>query len=496
MTRQEQKNITVIGAGFSGLSAAAYLAKSGHNVSVFEKNAEIGGRARQIHTDNGYVFDMGPSWYWMPDVFERFFADFGYKASDFYTLTKLDPQYAIIFGREDVMVIPSDVAAIEELFESLEVGSAKRLRVFLREAAYKYQVGIEKLVYKPGRSLLEFADAELIRGIFRLQVFTSLSKHVQAHFKHPQLRALMEFPALFLGAVAEDTPALYSLMNYAGLALGTWYPQGGFGKVTAAMKSVAEKAGAKFYPGEAVTGFETGHKCISKVITARGNYETDGVIGAADYHHIDQQLLPARLRNYDAGYWKNRTMAPSALIFYIGVTRKIARLIHHNLFFDEAIEVHADEIYKNPQWPSKPLFYVCCPSKTDDSIAPAGHENIFILMPLATGMRDSDALREIYFEKIMTRLEAYCGEAFRSDIDYLKSYCVSDFMADYNSLGGNAYGLANTLRQTAILKPSIRNKHLSNLFFAGHLTVPGPGVPPAIISGNIAAAQLLNYLKN
>lgn len=496
MTRQEQKNITVIGAGFSGLSAAAYLAKSGHNVSVFEKNAEIGGRARQIHTDNGYVFDMGPSWYWMPDVFKRFFADFGCKSTDFYTLTKLDPQYAIIFGKEDVMVIPSDLAAIEELFESLEAGSAEKLRLFLREAGYKYQVGIDRLVYKPGRSLLEFADAELIRGIFRLQVFTSLSKHVQAHFKHPQLRALMEFPALFLGAVAEDTPALYSLMNYAGLALGTWYPQGGFGKVTAAMKSVAEKAGAKFYAGEAVKSFETHHKCISKVITERGNYETDGVIGAADYHHIDQQLLPAQLRNYDPGYWKNRTMAPSALIFYIGVKRKIGRLIHHNLFFDESIEVHADEIYKNPQWPSKPLFYVCCPSKTDDSIAPAGHENIFILMPLATGMRDSDALREIYFEKIMTRLEAYCGEAFRGDIDYLRSYCVSDFIADYNSFGGNAYGLANTLRQTAILKPSIRNKHLSNLFFAGHLTVPGPGVPPAIISGNVAAAQLLNYLKN
>lgn len=496
MTHFEPKSITVIGAGFAGLSAAAYLARAGHNVNVFEKNDETGGRARQICTDNGYTFDMGPSWYWMPDVFDRFFADFGCKASDFYTLTKLDPQYAIIFGKDDVMGIPSDLTAIENLFESLETGSAERLRNFLHEAAYKYQVGIENLVYKPGNSLLEFLDAELISGIFRLQVFTSLSKHVHAHFKHPQLRALMEFPALFLGAVAKDTPALYSLMNYAGLALGTWYPQGGFGKVTAAMKTVAENAGAKFYSGEAVTGFETDLKRINKVITAHGIYETDGVIGAADYHHIDQQLLEARFRNYNPGYWKNRTMAPSALIFYVGVNRKIGRLIHHNLFFDEAIDVHADEIYKNPQWPSKPLFYVCCPSKTDESVAPAGHENIFILMPLATGIKDSEALREIYFDTIMTRLEAYCGEAFRADIDYLKSYCLSDFIADYNSFGGNAYGLANTLRQTAILKPSIRNRHLSNLFFAGQLTVPGPGVPPAIISGNVAAAQLLNYLKN
>lgn len=496
MMQNEPKNIIVIGAGFAGLSAAAYLAKAGHSVSVIEKNAEIGGRARQIRTDNGYTFDMGPSWYWMPDVFERFFADFGYKASDFYTLTKLDPQYAIVFGKEDIMNIPSDMTGIARLFEGLEKGAADALKSFMSEAAYKYKVGIEKLVYKPGLSLLEFADIDLIRGAFRLQAFTSLSKHVQKNFKHPQLRALMEFPALFLGAIAQDTPALYSLMNYAGLALGTWYPQGGFGQVTAAMKTVAENAGAKFITNESVTGFEINNKRVSKVITNRGSYEAEGVIGAADYHHIDQQLIDAKFRNYDQAYWNKRTMAPSALIFYIGVKRKVQRLIHHNLFFDEAIETHADEIYKNPQWPSKPLFYVCCPSKTDSTVAPAGHENVFILMPLATGIKDSEALREIYFDTIMTRLETYCGEDIRSAIDYRKSYCIADFVADYNSFGGNAYGLANTLRQTAVLKPSIKNKHLQNIFFAGHLTVPGPGVPPAIISGNVAANQLLNYLKN
>lgn len=489
------KHITVIGTGFSGLSAAAYLAKAGHRVSVFEKNADIGGRARQFRTNNGYTFDMGPSWYWMPDVFERFFNDFGARASDYYTLTKLDPQYAIIFGKDDEMVIPADLSAIETLFENMEPGGAQKLRSFLHEAAYKYKIGIEKLVYKPGISLMEFVDADLIRGIFRLQVFTSLSKHVQQHFNHPRLQALMEFPALFLGAVAKDTPALYSLMNYAGLATGTWYPQGGFGQVTRAMKTIAEQAGARFYMNQAVTGFEIKKKQIRNVITTSGVYSTDGVIGAADYHHIDQQLLEPRFRNYQPGYWKSRTMAPSALIFYIGVKRKIGKLIHHNLFFDESIDTHANEIYKKPQWPSKPLFYVCCPSKTDASVSPEGHENIFILMPLATGMQDNQHLRDIYFNTIMDRLEAYCGEKFRVDVDYLKSYCVNDFTSDYNAFGGNAYGLANTLNQTAILKPSIRNKHLDNLFFAGHLTVPGPGVPPAIISGNVAANQLLNYLK-
>lgn len=490
------KHIAVIGAGFAGLSAAAYLAKAGYEVSVFEKNKEVGGRARQIRTGNGYVFDMGPSWYWMPDVFERFFSDFDSKPSDFYHLTQLDPQYAIIFGKEDQMQVPAALPEISQLFESMEAGAAEQLKHFLREAAYKYRIGVNKLVYKPGLSLREFADADLLRGVLRLQVFTTLSKHVQKHFRHPQLRALMEFPALFLGAMAGDTPALYSLMNYAGLATGTWYPQGGFGKVIDAMKAVAEREGVCFYTGEAVEGFGFRNNKISEVITVRSRYATDGVIGAADYHHIDQQLLPEQYRNYTPRYWQKRVMAPSALIFYIGVRKKIDRLLHHNLFFDESMEAHAREIYKEPKWPSKPLFYVCCPSKTDLTVAPEGHENIFILIPLAVGLEDTEELRQSYFKQIMERLEKYCGEEIRPHIDYQQSYCVNDFISDYNSFGGNAYGLANTLMQTAIFKPSVRNKKLGNLFFAGHLTVPGPGVPPAIISGNVAADQLKNYLQN
>ncbi|HEX8018605.1 phytoene desaturase family protein [Mucilaginibacter sp.] len=489
------KHIAVIGAGFAGLSAAAYLAKAGYQVSLFEKNTDIGGRARQILTANGYVFDMGPSWYWMPDVFERFFKDFDSKPADFYHLTRLDPQYAIIFGKEDQLQVPASIAAISRMFENMEGGAAEQLDHFLQEAAYKYRTGVHKLVYKPGLSLLEFADAELVRGIFRLQVFTSLSRHVQKHFRHPHLRALMEFPALFLGAMAADTPALYSLMNYAGLATGTWYPQGGFGKVIDAMKTVAAREGVRFYTNEAVDGFEFHKHKISMVITTRNRYAVDGVIGAADYHHIDQQLLPAQYRNYTPAYWKKRVMAPSALIFYIGVRKEISRLMHHNLFFDESMEAHGREIYKEPKWPSKPLFYVCCPSKTDPAVAPEGHENIFILMPLAADLEDTDELRQRYFEQIMGRLEKYCGQDIRTHIDYQQSYCVNDFISDYNSFGGNAYGLANTLKQTAILKPSVRNNKLGNLFFAGHLTVPGPGVPPAVISGNVAADQLRNYLE-
>jgi phytoene desaturase len=495
-SEQARKNNTaVIGAGFAGISAAAYLAQSGLEVDVYEKNEDAGGRARQLETDNGYTFDMGPSWYWMPDVFDKFFSDFGHKASDFYELELLDPGFTIVYGMDDVLDVPADFDALCSVFESIEKGSSERLKVFLDEALFKYNVGINKLVYKPGLSILEFLDADLIKGVFKLQVFTSFSKHVRKFFTHPKLIALMEFPVLFLGAMPEDTPALYSLMNYAGLKLGTWYPKGGFGKVIEAMKLVAEEQGVKFHLGSPITSIRqaSGDKVS---ITTNSLTETyDGVIASADYHHVEEQLLKVGDSNYEEQYWDKRVLAPSCLIYYIGVTKQVDRLKHHTLFFDEDLKQHAIEIYKDPKWPAKPLFYVCCPSKTDSSVAPEGHENLFLLMPLAPDLEDTEQLREKYFHVMMKRLEKYTGSDIIKHIDYKKSYCVADFKQDYNSYKGNAYGLANTLMQTANLKPSIRNKKISNLYYAGQLTVPGPGVPPSIISGNVAAKQLINHLK-
>ncbi|TCC89168.1 phytoene desaturase [Pedobacter frigiditerrae] len=492
-----QPKVAVIGSGFAGLSAAAHLAKAGYLVDVYEKNDTIGGRARQLKTDNGYVFDMGPSWYWMPDVFDKFFNEFGYQPSDFFELTKLDPGFSIVFGENDVVNIPDDPIALDELFESIEKGSAKQLAAFMKEAEYKYNVGMKKLVYKPGLSFTEFIDLDIITGVFKLQLFQSFSQHVKKYFKHPKLIALMEFPILFLGATAENTPALYSLMNYAGLKLGTWYPKGGFSAIINAMKKVAEKQGVNFYTNEPVLKINVTNKKVSQVVLANKKAKDyDAILAAADYHHVENVLLGNDYRNYDEKYWNKRLLAPSSLIFYLGVTKKINKLEHHNLFFDEDLKVHANEIYHEPQWPSKPLFYVCCTSKTDDDVAPKGHENIFVLMPLATGLKDTEELREQYFEMIMERLEKHTSEAIRPHIDYKKSYCIKDFVNDYNSYKGNAYGLANTLMQTANLKPSIKNKKLNNLFYAGQLTVPGPGVPPSIISGKVAALQLRNYIDN
>lgn len=485
--------IAVIGSGFSGLSAAAYLSAAGHEVHVFEKNPTIGGRARQLRTSNGYVFDMGPSWYWMPDIFERFFNDFGHTTKDFYSLQLLDPAFDVVFG-DQTRSIPHDFVELGKLFESIEKGSAQRLTAFMEEAQFKYEMGMQNLVYMPGLSVSEFADMELIKGAIRLQVFSSFSKHIRKFFTHPQLLALMEFPVLFLGAMPQDTPALYSLMNYAGLKLGTWYPQGGFGKVIEAIAKIAEERGAKIEVNAPVEEILVENGLATGLRVKGQNLSFDGIIAGADYHHVESRLLPTAYRNYDEKYWDKKTFAPSCLIYYLGIKKRLAHIRHHSLFFEEDLLLHSQEIYKTPQWPTKPLFYVCCPSQSDASVAPEGHENLFLLMPLAPGLPDSEEQREKYFAVMMDRLQKQLGEEIISHIDYKKSYCVQDFVADYHSYKGNAYGLANTLMQTALLKPKIRNKKIKNLFYTGQLTVPGPGVPPALISGKIAANQMIKTL--
>jgi phytoene desaturase len=481
----------IIGSGFSGLSAAAYLSAAGHEVHVYEKNAEPGGRARQITTSGGYVFDMGPSWYWMPDVFEKFFADFHHTASDFYDLKLLDPSFEMVFGKNDSISVPADFSALCEMFDAIEPNSSGRLIQFMKEAEIKYRIGMEKFVYQPSLSIREFMSPEILMNALQLNLFRSHGSHIRKYFSDPRLLALMEFPILFLGGTAENIPALYTLMNYAGLKLGTWYPMGGFGKVIEAMKNIAEKQGAHFHFNATVEKIQLRNRAADSLLVNGKTIRTDGIIAAADYEHVENHLLPPSVKNYKNGYWNHKVFAPSCLIFYLGINKTIPRLLHHTLFFDESLSQHGKEIYDQPQWPTKPLFYVCCPSKTDPGVAPSGHENIFMLMPIAPGLKDTDEIREHYFEIMMDRLETFCGTSIRSYIDYKKSYCINDFIHDYNSFKGNAYGLANTLKQTAMLRPTIRNKKIHNLFYAGQLTVPGPGVPPSIISGKIAA-DLLN----
>ncbi|MDW7693486.1 phytoene desaturase family protein [Flammeovirgaceae bacterium SG7u.111] len=484
------KKVIVIGAGFSGLAAATSLAHKGLDVTLLEKHDIPGGRARYFETGN-YKFDMGPSWYWMPDVFERYFQRFGKQPSDYYELVRLDPSYRVVFGQDDFMDIPANMGELEMLFESLEPGSSKQLRKFLQQAEYKYQVGINDLVYKPSRSLTEFVDMKLLTDMVRMNIFQSFHKHIRQYFRHEKILQLMEFPILFLGAVPQNTPALYSLMNYADISLGTWYPKGGMHKIIEGMVKLAEEKGVKFEFGQDVQQLAlTGNK-VDTVITNKGEFTADSVIAGADYHHVEHNLLPKSHQSYSDSYWDKRVMAPSSLIYYLGVKKELGQLLHHNLFFDRDFGPHSKEIYEDPKWPSDPLFYACLASKTDNTIAPIGSENLFLLMPVAPALQDGDEVREKYFDIMLDRMEKVTGQEVRSSIEYKRSYAHKDFVSDYNAFKGNAYGLANTLMQTAILKPSLKSKKVKNLYYTGQLTVPGPGVPPSLISGQVVAKEVI-----
>ncbi len=491
------KKCIIIGSGFAGMSAAAFMARAGWDVTVIEKNDQPGGRARQWKKD-GFTFDMGPSWYWMPDVFERFFQQFGKKVSDYYELERLDPSYRVYWSEEDErwrdggMDIPAGLPALKVLFESIEKGAGDKLEQFMEEAAFKYRVGMQKLVHKPGQSLTEFIDLDIVKGVFKLDVFTNMKAHVQKFFKDPKLRQLMEFPVLFLGAMPEDTPALYSLMNYADVVGGTWYPKGGMFSIVDAMYKLAKEQGAKFRFNETVTAIELHASTAHSVSTDHGRYDADVVIGGADYHHIESALLPETHRSYSEQYWDSRVMAPSCLLYYVGLNKKLEGIHHHSLFFDTSLHQHAREIYADPQWPSAPLFYMSATSVSDPSVAPEGCENLFLLVPVAAGLKgDTEEVREKYFDLIIGRLEKHLSQSVRDAIILKRSFAQSDFVRDYNSFKGNAYGLANTLKQTAILKPGCRSKKVNNLFFAGQLTVPGPGVPPSLISGELVAKEVI-----
>ncbi|WP_205502024.1 phytoene desaturase family protein [Rufibacter psychrotolerans] len=484
-----QKKVVVIGAGFAGLAAAASLAQAGFQVTLLEKNDVAGGRAR-VFEAQGFTFDMGPSWYWMPDVFEQFFRKFGKTTADYYQLVRLDPSYQVLYGPGDALELPAGMPQLEALFESLEPGAGQNLRAFLKQAAYKYEVGINNLVYKPSRSFTEFLDLKLLVDVLRLDVFQSMHKHVRKFFRHPRLLQLMEFPILFLGALPQNTPALYSLMNYADMALGTWYPMGGMHKIVEGMVALAREQGVDLRLGEEVTRFDLQAGAISRVVTTKGTYEAQVVIGGSDYHHIESKLLPAQFRSYTDKYWDSRVMAPSSLIYYLGVDKKLEGLRHHNLFFDEDFGPHAHEIYTQPAWPKKPLFYVSVPSRTDATVAPPGKENLFILIPVAPDLEDREETRDYYYHLVMERLEQITGQQIRPHVVYKRTYAHQDFINDYHAFKGNAYGLANTLLQTAMLKPSLKSKKVRNLFYTGQLTVPGPGVPPSLISGQVVAAEV------
>ena len=481
------KKITIIGSGFSALAASAYLAQSGHDVTVYEKNATIGGRARQLKRE-GFTFDMGPSWYWMPDVFERFFADFGKKTTDYYELIKLSPAYRVYYGIDDFISIADNLPDIIFAFEAIEKGSGKILNDFMAEAKSNYDIAIKDLVYRPGVSPLELITVETAMKVG--QFFSNISKDVRKKFKNERLIQILEFPVLFLGAKPSDTPSFYSFMNYADFGLGTWHPKTGMFDVVRGMESLARELGVKFQTNSNIEKIIVENKTAVALLVNGEIIASDLILSGADYHHTET-LLDQEHRAYSEKYWDSRVFAPSSLLFYVGFNKKIENISHHALFFDVDFYQHAKDIYDEPQWPKEPLFYANFPSVTDKTAAPEGMESGFFLVPLAPGINDTEALREEYFDKIMDRFETLTKQSVKNNIIFKQSFCKNDFVSEYNSYKGNAYGMANTLLQTAFLRPKLKSKKVKNLYFTGQLTVPGPGVPPALISGKLVS-ELIN----
>ena len=477
------KKINIIGSGFSSLAAACYLAKAGNEVTIYEKNKTIGGRARQLKKE-GFTFDIGPTWYWMPDVFERFFADFNKKPSDYYELIKLSPAYQVYFGIKDFVTIADNLTEIVKTFEQIESGSGKQLENFIKEAQSNYDIAIKDLVYRPGVSPFELVTIETAKKVN--QFFGNISKDIRRKFKHKKLIQILEFPVLFLGAKPSDTPSFYSFMNFADFGLGTWHPKNGMYSVILAMEKLAIELGVKINTNSNIEKIEVVNGTAKALIINGKKIESDIILSGADYHHTES-LLNEKHRAYSEKYWNNRTFAPSSLLFYVGFDKKIENVEHHSLFFDVDFDVHAEAIYDNPKWPDEPLFYASFPSKTDKNSAPEGKEAGIFLIPLAPGLEDTDELRNKYFEKIITRFENLTQQEVKNSIIFKESFCVNDFIKEYNSYKGNAYGLANTLLQTAFLRPKLKSKKVKNLYFTGQLTVPGPGVPPALISGKLVS---------
>ena len=478
-----KKDIKIIGSGFSALAASCYLAKEGHNVTIYEKNATIGGRARQLKKD-GFTFDIGPSWYWMPDVFEKFFNDFGKKPSDYYELKKLSPAYQVFFGINEFVTIADNLPEIVTTFESIEVGSGKKLESFIKEAQSNYNIAIKDLVYRPGESFTELITIESFLKVD--QFFSNISKDVRKKFTNKKLIQILEFPVLFLGAKPSDTPSFYSFMNYADFGLGTWQPTGGMYSVILGIEQMAKELGVTIHTNSPIDKILVENNKAIGIQVNGVKIAADVVLSGADYHH-SETLLDKEHRQYSEKYWDKKTFAPSSLLFYIGFDKKLKNIAHHNLFFDVDFDKHASEIYDDPKWPKEPLFYANFTSVTSDNLAPEGCENGFFLIPIAPGIEDTQELRDFYFEKIITRFEKITQQDVRENILFKESFCVNDFVSEYNSYKGNAYGMANTLLQTAFLRPKLKSKKVKDLYFTGQLTVPGPGVPPALISGKLVA---------
>lgn len=478
------KKALIIGSGFGGLALAPLLADQGYEVTVLEKNESPGGRSTSLQL-NGFTFDMGPSWYLMPDIFERYFEEFKAKPTDYYALTKLDPNYRIIYSRHEHIDIHADLERNTEQFERLEPGSMVQVKKLLELSKQNYEIAVNQFIYKNYNSLLDFLDPKTALKAYKLNLFTSLDAYMKRFVKNDKLRKILEYNSVFLGGSPSNLPALYSIMAHVDFNLGVWYPKGGMIQVVNALVALGTQRRVHYHYNKPVDKIVVQNGKVTGVQAGSQTYNADIVISNADYHFTESQLLEVQYRSYTEQYWQKRVLAPSAFILYLGIKGKVAGLKHHTLFFANDWEKHFNEIFDDPQWPDKPSYYVCAPSKTDPTVAPSGHENLFVLVPIASGIEDTPQIREAFAKKILDHLEDITGEDITKRLVVKKILSLNDYTELYNSYQGSALGLAHTLWQSAFFRPSNVSKKVSGLYYVGQYTTPGIGVPMCLISAQI-----------
>jgi phytoene desaturase len=483
-TRLDSDSVVVVGAGFGGLSAACHLADAGADVTVIERRDHLGGVAGRIERE-GFRFDTGPSWYLMPDTFERFFRRFGHEPSDYYSLTRLDPNYRVFWKDGDSAAVPADRPGQRELFESYESGAGDALEEYLAGAAEAYEIGMSEFVYERRPRLRDWVDPSLLRAARGLTLLGSMDDHVGDYVDHPKLRQLLEYTLVFLGGSPYNTPALYSLMSHVDLDRGVYYPEGGMASVVDGIAELARDLGVTFERGTAVTGIEPTADGVA-VTTDEGRRVADRVVSNAPPAYTERELLPEGLGDHDPDYWESRTYAPSAFMLYLGVEGDLPDLSHHTLVLPTDWRPHFESIFDRPAWPADPSYYVNVPSRTDDDVAPDGHSTVVVLVPIAPGLDDCAAQRTRFRETVLDDLAVHAGVDLRDRIVVEESACVTEF-ASMGYPRGTALGLAHTLGQTGPFRPNQRSSSVHDLYYTGSFTDPGIGVPMCLISGEHVA---------
>ncbi len=491
---KNKTTVAIVGAGVGGLAVANLLAKAGYEVSVHEARSQLGGRMGMLAKD-GFRFDTGPSWYLMPEVFDHFYEILGSSTKSQLKLTKLEPAYQVFLESEkNPLVITGDEKADAEMFERRETGAGEALINYLDSAEKIYKLALENFLYTTFESPRNFMGPGLLRhGPAMLKnAQQTMNKLTGKHFKDPGLRQILEYPSVFLGSSPFKVPAIYHLMSYLDFRQGVYYPQGGMYSVTESMVSIGRNLGVKFYLNKAVKAIEIQDKEATGLRMNDGSrILADIVISNADMHFTQTKLLPTHAQDYPSSYWKKRQAGPSALLMYLGVKGSLPQLKHHNLFFVKDWKENFAKIAEAKEWPIPASIYVCKSSQTDSSVAPKGHENVFVLVPLpANPNLHADKLEE-YAELYIQQIAEQSGVIdFAERIVTKELYGPADFYNDYNSWKGTALGLGHELRQSAMLRPRTRSKKTKNLYYVGANVQPGIGVPMCLISAELVYKQI------